>query len=161
MKIRFTKIRQTHLAWLEKVVWWFLNRKLICMYVQFLNLRSIKNIFRIFQNGGFFPIAYFFQAKQRFFKYQLILSPDFKKLFFSSESSSDKDAKRCKYLFYSSSGSGDIREKHKFRNQVDVYICYSLYIQFIHVAKWFGISKRKSKSSFGMTIFFFHIIYII
>ena len=54
-------------------------------------------------------IAYFFLAKQRFCKYQLILWPD---LNFSSESSSDKDANRCKSFFYSSSGSGDIREKH-------------------------------------------------
>ena len=28
---------------------------------------------RIFQNGAFFPIAYFFLEKQRFCKYQLIL----------------------------------------------------------------------------------------
>ena len=30
------------------------------------------------QNGGFFPIANFFLAKQRFWKYQLILWPDLK-----------------------------------------------------------------------------------
>ena len=29
--------------------------------------------FRFFENGGFFPIAYFFLSKQRFCKYQLIL----------------------------------------------------------------------------------------
>ena len=28
------------------------------------------------------------------------------------------------------SGSGDIREKHKFQNQLDVYFCYSLYLSF-------------------------------
>ena len=32
-------------------------------------------------------------------------------------------------FFYSSSGSGDIREKHIFQNQLDVYFCYSLYIK--------------------------------
>ena len=32
-----------------------------------------------------------------------------------------------KELFYSSSGSGDIRENYKFQNQLDVYFCYSLY----------------------------------
>ena len=42
------------------------------------------------------------------------------------ESSSDKDVHRCKEIFYSSSGSGNIREKHKFQNQLDVYFCYSL-----------------------------------
>ena len=31
-----------------------------------------------------------------------------------------------------SSGSGDIREKHKFQNQLDVYLCYSLYIAFFY-----------------------------
>ena len=30
-------------------------------------------------------------------------------------------------FFFSSSGSGDIREEHKFQNQLDVYFCYSLY----------------------------------
>ena len=49
-------------------------------------------------------------------------------MIFSSESSSDKDANKCKKLFCSSSGSGDIREKHKFQNQLDVYFCYSLYV---------------------------------
>ena len=32
-----------------------------------LNLRSIKKIFGFFQNGGFFPIAYFFQTGFEFF----------------------------------------------------------------------------------------------
>ena len=32
-----------------------------------------------------------------------------------------KDANRCKTFFYISSGSGDIREKHIFQKQVDVY----------------------------------------
>ena len=35
---------------------------------------------------------------------------------------------RCKKRFYISSGSRDIREKHKFQNQLDVYFCYSLYV---------------------------------
>ena len=38
--------------------------------------------------------------------------------FFSSESSSDKDANN---FFCSSSGSTDIREKHKFQYQLDVF----------------------------------------
>ena len=66
----------------EEVAWWFLRRKLVCMSVQFLNLRSMKFFFWIFQNGGFFPIAYFFLAKQRFCKYQLIFLPDSKNSLF-------------------------------------------------------------------------------
>ena len=31
LNIRFTKIRQAHLAWLEEVAWCFLSRKLVCM----------------------------------------------------------------------------------------------------------------------------------
>ena len=42
----------------------------------------MKKSFWFFQNGRFFNIAYFFLAKQRFCKYQLILWPDFKKKFF-------------------------------------------------------------------------------
>ena len=38
----------------------------------------MKKIFWIFQNGWFFLIAYFFLAKQRFCKYQLIFSLDLK-----------------------------------------------------------------------------------
>ena len=41
-----------------------------------------------------------------------------------SSSSSDKHANRCKKLFCSSRGSGDIHEKHIFQKQVDVYFCY-------------------------------------
>ena len=37
------------------------------------------------------------------------------------ESSSDKDANRCKKLLCSSSGSGDIGKKHKFQNQLDLF----------------------------------------
>ena len=48
-------------------------------------------------------------------------------LFFPADK--DKDANRCWKLFYSSSDSGDIREKHKFQNQLDVYFCYSLYLK--------------------------------
>ena len=41
--------------------------------------------------------------------------------FFFHESSSDKDENRCKQLFYTSSGSADMCEKHKFQKQVDVF----------------------------------------
>ena len=50
------------------------------------------------------------------------------RIWFSSKISSDKDANRCKLLFCSSSGSGDIREKHKFQNQLDVFFSNSLYL---------------------------------
>ena len=46
----------------------------------------------------------------------------------SAESASKKDAKRCRYIFYSSSGSGDIREKQNVEKQGDVFFCYSLYV---------------------------------
>ena len=42
----------------------------------------MKKTFWIFQNGGFFPITYFFLSKQHFCKYQLIWWPDFKNYFF-------------------------------------------------------------------------------
>ena len=47
----------------------------------------------------------------------------FEKFFFSSESSSDKDAKRCKYFFLSSSGFGDIHEKQSLNKQLDSAFC--------------------------------------
>ena len=52
------------------------------------------------------------------------------KIIFSSESSTDKDANRWKKLFYSSSASGDTREKHVFQKQVDVYFCYRLHVSY-------------------------------
>ena len=36
-------------------------------------------------------------------------------------------------LFCSSSGFGDIREKHKLQKQLDVYFCYSLYVFIMHI----------------------------
>ena len=37
-------------------------------------------------------------------------------------------------FFCSSSGSGDIREKHKFQKQLDVFFCYLLYIQYSNIS---------------------------
>ena len=56
----------------------------------------------------------------------------------------------CKWLFRSSSGSRDIREKHIFQKQVDVYFCYWLYIplksKFKNVLKkWKNIQEQRSK----------------
>ena len=36
-----------------------------------------------------------------------------------------KDVNKSKYFICSSSGSGDIREKHKFQKKLDVFFCYS------------------------------------
>ena len=84
----------------------------------------MKKIFSIFQNGGFFSIAYFFSGKTAFLKIFADFETRFQKLFFSSESSLENYANKSKKLFCSSSGSVNIREKHIFQKQVDVYFCY-------------------------------------
>ena len=81
----------------------------------------MKKCFLFFQNGGFFLITYF-SGKSAFLQISADFVTEYKKLFFSS----DKDSIICKELFCSSRGSGDIREKHNFQNQVDCFFCYLL-----------------------------------
>ena len=49
------------------------------------------------------------------------------KILVLTESSSEKGAKRCKQIYCTSSGSGDIHEKRKVEKQGDVFFCYRLY----------------------------------
>ena len=57
-----------------------------CLYVcKFNSIHFNENLIWVFQNGGFFPIAFFFLVKLGFCKYQLILWPYiciFEKIFF-------------------------------------------------------------------------------
>ena len=79
----------------------------------------MKKSFWIFQNGGFFPInSLLFFSKNSAFANISWFSDRVWKFIFSSESS----------FFCSSSGSEDIREKHMFQKQLDVFFCYSLYV---------------------------------
>ena len=88
----------------------------------------MKKSFWIIQNGFFF-FSLLFSDKTAFFQTSADFVNGFEKQI-SSESSSNKDANRCKKLFCSSSGSGDsICEKHIFQKQLDVFFCYSLYLK--------------------------------
>ena len=69
-------------------------------------------------------MADFFLAKQGFCKYQLIWN-----LFiFHLKPFPTRMQIAVNNFFCSSSGSGDIREKRKCKNQLDVFFCYSLYL---------------------------------
>ena len=46
----------------------------------------------MFQNCGFFPIAYFFSVKTAFLQISADFVPGFEKFFFLTESSSEEDA---------------------------------------------------------------------
>ena len=90
----------------------------------------MKKSFLIFQNGGFFPIAYFFSGKTVFLQISADFLTGFEKLFFPSESSSDKNVKKIKELFCSSSGFGNIREKQVSKTARCVFLLLTVQQQY-------------------------------
>ena len=99
----------------------------------------MEKSFWIFQNGGFFQIVNF-DWQINVFAITGCFCNQIWKILVPTESSSEKDAKRCKHMFCSSSGSEDIREKQKVEKQGDVFFCYRLYIvstlHFINLANY-------------------------
>ena len=63
-----------------------------------------------------------------------------RKILVSTESSSEKDAKRFKQIYCTSSGSGDMQEKRKVEKQGDVFFCYRLY-HTLRKIDFFGCHK--------------------
>ena len=65
-----------------------------------------------------FFLSITFSEKTAFLQIQLDFVTGFEKFFYPSESSSDKDANRCKVVpeIYA--------KKNKSQNQLDVFLCY-------------------------------------
>ena len=67
-----------------------------------------------------------FSGKTVFLQISADFVTGFEKLFFYLKALQARMQIDVNNFFYSSSCSGDIREKHDFQNQLDVYFCYSL-----------------------------------
>ena len=98
-----------------------------CLYVS--SVPKNKKLKKKFQNGGFFQYFTFFWQNSVFANFSWFCDRIWKNIF-SSQSSSDNARLQInvKNFYCSSSGSGDIREKHKFQKLLDVFFCYFLYM---------------------------------
>ena len=99
----------------------------------FLNFRK----WRIFSNSILFSV------KTAFSKISDDFVTGYEKLFFHLKALQTKMLLDENNFFCSSGGSGDIREKHKFQNQLMCFFCYSLYFR-MYLKSHFFVTNANS-----------------
>ena len=116
------------------------------LFVCKFNCHPWNFFFLLFQNGGFFPIAYFFSDKTAFLRILANFVTRFEKLFNRLKALQTRMQIDKNYFFVAQMVPEIYAKKHKIKKHQDVFFCYSLYI-LLDLNIW--MSKLLNRTAFS------------